>query len=39
MATNTNQKVAVLVDIDNAQAYVTHDLLAELLGFRTGPGL
>lgn len=29
MATNTNQKLAVLIDADNAQASVRQELLAE----------
>ena len=30
MATNTNQKLAVLIDADNAQASVIQELLAEV---------
>lgn len=35
MATNTNQKLAVLIDADNAQASVIQELLAEVSRYGT----
>jgi hypothetical protein len=35
MATNTNQKLAVLIDADNAQASVIQELLAEVFRYGT----
>jgi len=35
MATNTNQKLAVLIDADNAQASIIHELLAEVSRYGT----
>jgi hypothetical protein len=35
MATNTNQKLAVLLDADNAQASVIQELLAEVSRYGT----
>ena len=35
MAINTNQKLAVLIDADNAQASVIQELLAEVSRFCT----
>ena len=35
MATNNNQKLAVLIDADNAQASVMHELLAEVSHYGT----
>jgi hypothetical protein len=35
MATNTNQRLAVLIDADNAQASVIQELLAEVSRYGT----
>ena len=35
MATNSNQKLAVLIDADNAQASVIQELLAEVSRYGT----
>jgi hypothetical protein len=35
MATNTDQKLAVLIDADNAQASVIQELLAEVSRYGT----
>ena len=35
MATNTNQKLAILIDADNAQAAVIQELLSEVSRYGT----